>query len=91
MEELFFRWKLSTVAEDEKEEYKAVERTIMQRRYKLAHIKAMSSPQNPMFHRAIELGIPDGIALNFKEDLKLFKAHWRRQSVGQLLASMRQN
>ncbi|KAI4237290.1 MAG: hypothetical protein LQ349_001964 [Xanthoria aureola] len=91
LEELFFRWKFSTVAEDGKEEYKAVERTIMQRRYKLAHIKAMSSPQNPMFHRAIELGIPDGIALNFKEDLKLFKAHWRRQSAAQLLASMRQN
>ena len=95
LEELFFRWKLSTVAEDEKEEYKAIERVILQRKFKLAHIKAMSSPQNPMFHRAIELGIPDGIALNFKEDLKLFKAHWRQQSAAQsaaqLLASMRQN
>ncbi|KAL8906111.1 MAG: hypothetical protein Q9171_006402, partial [Xanthocarpia ochracea] len=91
LEELFFRWKLSTVAKDKKEEYKAVERTILQRRYKLAYIKAMSSPQNPMFHRAIELGIPDGIALNFKEDLKLFKTHWRQQSAARLLTSLRQN
>ncbi len=44
LEELFFRWKLSTVVEEEKEEYKAVERIILQRRFKLAHIKAMSSP-----------------------------------------------
>ena len=45
--------------------------------FKFEHLKAMSDPTNPMYRRAIELGIPDGMALDFAEDLKQFKRAWR--------------
>ena len=37
----------------------------------------MSDPTTPMHRRALELGIPDGVALDFIHDLRHFKDDWR--------------
>ena len=51
----------------------AVRQTVEDKAFKFKHLKAMSDPTNPMHRRAIELGIPDGMTLDFAHDLKQFK------------------
>ena len=38
----------------------------------------MSDPTKPYYQRAIDNGIPDGIALDFKQDIHDFKPQWRK-------------
>lgn len=73
----FFQWKLDNSPIYEKEDIMAAYKIIKAKKFKVQHLKAMSSLTDPMFLRATSLGIPDGMALDFKADLKLFKAYWR--------------
>jgi len=40
-------------------------------------LKDMADSTSGIYRTAIQLGVPDGMARAFKEDLKLFKPAWR--------------
>ena len=70
----FFDWKIKkTTYEPTIKQLTAVRQTVEDKAFKFKHLKAMSDPTNPMHRRAIELGIPDGMTLDFAHDLKQFK------------------
>ena len=74
----FFDWKVKkTIHESTIRKLLTVRQIVENKEFKFKHLKAMSDPINPMHRRAIELGIPDGMALDFAEDLKQFKQAWR--------------
>ncbi|KAI4236785.1 MAG: hypothetical protein LQ349_002327 [Xanthoria aureola] len=75
----FFAWKINREPEQHVKDTLATVRGICQAKYyKLRHLKAMSDPIQPFYQRAIDNGIPDGIALDFKQDIHDFKPQWRQ-------------
>lgn len=83
----FFNWLIRrTTRENQKERYREVHAICEDKAFKTKHLKAMADPIHPMYQRAIALGIPDGMALDFADNLRLFKVEWRS---AQALESLR--
>lgn len=84
----FFNWLIRRATrESQQERLRAVHAICEERAFKIKHLKAMSDPTHPMYQRAIVLGIPDGMALDFADNLRLFKQEWRS---AQALSSLRE-
>lgn len=70
----FFAWKIGREPRQvAKEKLAAVRGIVDAHAYTAKHLSAISDTTWASFLRTIQLGIPDGIALDFKKDLKVSK------------------
>ena len=44
-------------------------------------LKGMSDTSSTLYRTAIQLGVPDGMARGFREELKAFKPQWRQANA----------
>ncbi|MCJ1471286.1 hypothetical protein MMC07_009934 [Pseudocyphellaria aurata] len=73
----FFDWKIQrTTYEPTIRKLRLVQQIVEDKEFKFKHLKAMSDSTTPMHQRALDLGISDGMALDFAQDLCLFKVDW---------------
>jgi hypothetical protein len=74
----FFQWKMDrAVRQEVKNRILTVYRQVEAEMWSINDLKAMSTLNSPLYKRAIELGIPDGMLRSFHTDLRVFKPHWR--------------
>jgi hypothetical protein len=45
--------------------------------WSIEDLKTMANPASVIYTRALEKGIPEGMARNFSRDLRVFKRVWR--------------
>ena len=74
----FFDWKIKkTTYKPTIRKLWMVQQIVEDKEFEFKHLKAMSDSTTSMHQRAFDLGIPDGMALDFAQDLHLFKVDWR--------------
>lgn len=74
----FFDWKVKKIIHESIiRKLLTVRQIVKDKEFKFKHFKAMFNPIKLMHRRAIELSIPNGMTLDFAEDLKQLKQTWR--------------
>ncbi len=74
----FFAWKINkTSRQTIKQKLVKVRVIVDAQMWSTNDLKDMADPTSAIYRTAIQVGVPDGMARAFKEDLKLFKPAWR--------------
>ncbi len=74
----FFAWKINKTSRQTIKQKLAKVRVIVDAQmWSTNDLKDMADPTSAIYRTAIQVGVPDGMACAFKEDLKLFKPAWR--------------
>jgi hypothetical protein len=84
--EQFFLWKARSKKPAMQERIRTVANIIMEQMWTVDDMKLMSDSSSSTYSRAMQLGIPDGMARSFRTDLRIFKPQWREANM---LATMR--
>jgi hypothetical protein len=83
---LFFRWKEGRYRlEEGKETIRNALRTVRREMWSIDDLKAMEDNTTVQYKRAMEVGLPDGLARQFHRDWRAFKPTWR---TGRVLLSL---
>lgn len=75
----FFEWKMNKVSKESwKNRIREVYHIVDNEMWSVQNLQEMNETTSPRYQRAIALGIPDGVARAFKEELRLFKPVWNQ-------------
>jgi hypothetical protein len=61
-----------------KERIREIYQIVLREMWSIDDLKKMEDVITVQYKRAIELGIPDGLARQFRRDIRFFKPEWRR-------------
>jgi hypothetical protein len=61
-----------------KERIREIYQIVLREMWSIDDLKKMEDAITVQYKRAIELGIPDGLARQFRRDIRSFKPEWRR-------------